>query len=100
MLVLLHWPEDRWYAESVISHGVLSRDERWRDPLDPIAYLHDLDYDVWLDWGMWPIPEGDELVDIDDDTPVWDPADLSTLDGGERILIGDDWEVWVDGSAW
>lgn len=88
VFVLLHWQQDRYYDESVELHGVLSADPAVTQVVDPIGSLNDDGWDIWLDYGSWPLPALGERVDTAETGP--DLSEVATLDGGDRVLIGDD----------
>ena len=88
LVVLTRWQADRYYDESVELHAVLSPDAEWLEPLTPAGWLTANEYDAWLDHGRWPLPDVGERLDAE--TVEGEPATLTTWDGGDRILIGED----------
>ena len=42
------------------------------------------------------MPQLGEVIQVGVDTPDWDPASLPVLDGGDRLLAGDDWQAYQE----
>ncbi len=95
LFVLLNIGEDRDYLESTWFHGVLSPDTEWTEPVDPMGYLARQGYETFMIHNYWRLPEVGESLPTDSDEVDFDPAATTTLDGGERVLAGDDWEAYL-----
>jgi hypothetical protein len=88
VLVVTHWPEDRIYRAESHAHAVFSADPEWSQVIDPLGAMSWDGIDVFQSWAGWPLPaEGTSNAGFDEELG-WAPRDLSTLDAGERLLIG------------
>lgn len=88
VLVVTHWPEDRTFRAESHAHAVFSRDPEWAEVVDPLGAMAWDGIDVFMSWAGWPLPaEGERNAGFDEDLG-WAPRDLSTLDAGERLLVG------------
>lgn len=88
VLVVTHWPEDRTYRAESHAHAVFSADPRWAEVIDPLGAMAWDGVDVFQAWAGWPLPAEGTSNDGFDTELGWAPRDLSTLDAGERLLVG------------
>ncbi len=88
VLIIGRLAESPIYDAETVVHGVFSPDAEWLEPLDPMGAMANSRLDLYFvhDWFMLPA-EGEEEVAT---APDWHPSQRTTLDAGDRVLLGDD----------
>lgn len=99
VVVVMHWPEDRYFADTTWAQGLFSTTPEWQGVISPVGALRWSGANVDETWLGWPMPDGPTPNAAFDETLPLDPTTSDYLDAGERVLIGEDVELYYTESA-